>query len=643
MVIKMRESGFCAGVHFAVKTANEQQAFISDDQKVYLYGDIVNNDYVIRDFREKGFEKIDDIEMILPNSIVIIRAHGVAKHIYEKLLLKNVIIKDCTCKKVLKIHEIAEQKSKNGYKIIIVGKKGHPEVDGTFGWCLNNSVSVAEKLSDLDTIDLSEKLCVVAQTTCKRRLWEQITQKILEKNPNAEIENTLCETTGLREQKAEEISKTVDLMIVIGGKNSSNSQELFDICKSSCKNTFFIESLEELDKDNAAKKAVAAAKNIGVAGSASTSDEVIEDVYDYLSFLDFLGKTKDEIEKASDENFEKLLAESKENPFITDVLNLLAFQNAGGKKIRGAMIKLGENIASLGEKNNYLPLAVGYELFQTSILIHDDIIDKSEMRRNKPTIHVSAADKIKNENGLSDENAVHFGISKAICIGDYGFFAAYRLFSQCDIDSSVLINVFKLCSEIFLKTCEGELMDVMLPFEKFSAETDYELYCELVTKTFEYKTAWYTLAGPVMLGAVCGGGNDELLELLKNITIPLGIAFQIKDDLLGIYSDEDSLGKSIFSDIIEKKQTLLYGYAVKHANENEKFLLNKHYGNENANNEDLSIIRNIFRNTGAKKYAENEIKRLSDISKNLIKNSDINNEYKNLLNGLISYLTIRKF
>jgi 4-hydroxy-3-methylbut-2-enyl diphosphate reductase len=643
MIVKMQESEFCAGVQSAVDKANEQHTLIADGKKVYLYGDLVNNDYVMQDFKDRGFEIVEDISEILPGSTAIIRAHGVSKHVYETLSMNNVNIMDCTCLKVAKIHEIVKRRCLDGYTIIIVGKKGHPEVEGTIGWCSENSVNVIEKESDLADIDLSGKICVVAQTTCKRELWETVISFVHSKSSTVEIEDTLCPATGNRERKAKEISESADVMIVVGGKNSSNSRELHDLCKVSCKNTFFVDSLEELDGNDVAKKAISNASVIGVAGSASTSSYVIDEIYNYLSFLDFLVEAKKEIEKASDEFFKKLVSAAGDNTFVVDSLNSLYEQNIGGKRIRGAMIKLGEQIASLSSTNNYLPLAIGYEIFQTAILIHDDIIDKSEMRRSKMTIHVETANEMKNRHEVSNAAAEHFGMSRALCIGDYGFFIAYQILSECKVESSVLANIFKLYSQILSRTCEGEIMDVILPYENISISDNYDEYCYLVTQIFEYKTAWYTLSGPIMLGAICGEANDNLIELLKNITIPLGVAFQIKDDLLGIYSSEEILGKPLLSDIKEKKQTLLYGYAFKNANENDRELLKQHYGNENADMQDLEIIKRIFETTGAKKYAENEVQRLSEISKTLVNNLVISDEYKILLNGLVSYLTTRKF
>jgi geranylgeranyl diphosphate synthase type I len=166
---------------------------------------------------------------------------------------------------------------------------------------------------------------------------------------------------------------------------------------------------------------------------------------------------------------------------------------------------------------------------------------------------------------------------------------------------------------------------------------------KIVTQIYEYKTAWYTLAGPIMLGAICGGGSDKLVALLRNITIPLGVAFQMKDDLLGIYSSKDILGKSVLSDIRENKQTLMFGYAYKRADSRQRALLDRHYGKEDANEADLEIIRELFEEIGAKRHMESEIQRLSESSRVLIADEMIDNECQSILNGLINYLIGRNF
>lgn len=362
-------------------------------------------------------------------------------------------------------------------------------------------------------------------------------------------------------------------------------------------------------------------------------------------FIDFLRTSAQEIEAATKGCFEDFTMRVMENPFVREALKSLIKQNEGGKRIRGTLIKLGEQIASHGRSQNYLPVAVGYELFQTSVLIHDDIIDRSSTRRGKVTIHIESAENIKEAQGgkLKEEDAAHYGISRALCIGDYGFFISYQFLAGCAVDSAVLAKIYQLYSQILAMTCEGEIMDTLLPVESILSQNDYAAYQKTVFQIYELKTAWYTLAGPLMLGSVCGGGDEALTDLLKQIAIPLGIAFQIKDDLLGIYSSDEALGKSVLSDIREGKQTILFGAAWQKADREQKKLLERHYGNPKADKQDLEVIRKLFEETGAKRYAEEEIRRLSDLSRELIQNDLIDKEYQAILYGLVSYQTGREF
>ena len=671
MAIKMLESGFCFGVKNSVNKAIALEKEISKGKKVYLYGDLVNNFHIRRMFLDKNYNITNDVNSIPPDSIAVIRAHGAPRRIHEELAGKNINVVDCTCVNVKKVHEIVKEKSANGYKIIAAGKANHPEVIGVVGWCSSASVFVAENEADLDSIDLSGKVCAVAQTTLNKDLWRKITDIMLQRNSSIEIYNTLCEVTAEREEKAKKTAESSDVMLVIGDCKSSNSRELYEQCLSVCANVYTIHSLDDnydfseicgncdlkcktkcftnslfdLENVNDTKKILLNSNSTGLAAGASVPDNVISDVYNYLLFMEFIKSSKKEIDEASIAYLNEFRLKTIDDSFVRDSLKSLCEQNEGGKRIRGAMINLGEKIASGGRNNNYLPIAAGYELFQTSVLIHDDIIDKSETRRQKTTIHTESAKRIMDISGynISSANAAHYGISRALCIGDYGFFISYQFLAKCDVDKDTLSKIYKLYSQILTTTCEGEIMDVLLPFEKISILDNYNEYERIINLVYEYKTAWYTLAGPVMLGAICGGADDTLLELLKNITIPLGIAFQIKDDLLGIYSSEKILGKPVLSDIKENKQTLVFGYAYKNANHEQRALLDNHYGKEDAVMEDLEMVRKLFTDIGAKKHAEDEIRRLSKSSMDLLQNSSIDGKYKSIFMGLINYLIGRKF
>jgi len=633
MVKRISDSGFCYGVETAVRKAEEQAEKIAAGRKVYLFGDLANNRHVMAGFKHKGFVITEDIDSIAPGSTVIIRAHGVPKKIYRQLTEKNAEIIDCTCPKVKSIHRIVEEKSDAGYKILIVGKSGHPEVEGTFGWCAEGSALIVGGTTDFNEKEngfFDGNLCVVGQTTCKKAWWEEAVRIVSDKNPNAEIYDTICNVTTERITAAVNLARESDLMVVVGDEKSANSLELYDACREVCKKVLFFSSAETLANFSEADIIPAAKGITGLAGSASTPVEIIDEIHGFILFTRFLAEAKKEVEAEIDKYLSKQLISVKGKNFVETAVSDLIEQNKDGKRIRGAMIKLGEEIAAAPSEKTalYLPIAAAYELFQTAILIHDDIIDKSAFRRGKKTIH-------------STESDSHFGTSRAICIGDYGLFLANRILAESALPSEIFVKIMRLFSQIQLTTLEGEIMDVSLPYKPVDITTDYKKYVEIVDEIFTSKTAWYTLAGPVMLGAICGGADEGLLNLLKDIMLPLGVAFQIKDDLLGIYAREEVLGKPAISDLLEKKQTLLYGYAYKHANETERRKLDACYGNPAADENDLISVREIFTATGAKDYAENEIRRLSDISLELI--DSLPPESRPIMRGLVSYQIMRKY
>jgi len=667
MIKTVKESGFCYGVKAAIKKADEQYTKIQDGKKIYLLGDLVNNAHVMDGYHAKGYIVTDDVDEIEAGSTVVVRAHGVPKAVIDVLMSKDIVIVDCTCINVKKVHDIVMRCTPDVH-VVIIGKKGHPEVVGTEGWvhaCHNthsNNYSVCSSDADLALIPFDKPLCVVAQTTCSPSFWAQAQAFILNRQPSAVIHNTPCNVTNNRMENAVQLAKQSDVMVVVGDEKSANSLELYHAVKDLCK-TFFVSSLAELIASDTAKETLDVGANISVAGSASAPNDIIDDIYGYLSFSNFLAIAKQEIEAGMDQYLESFGKNIHQNHFLIDALDALNTQNKNGKRIRGAMIKLGAQIAenlinktqkNQNNKNNhehadeknanasYLFVAMAYELFQTAILIHDDIIDQSPTRRGRKTIHNEAALQ-KEHCGFERPVAKHFGTAKAICVGDYGLFLANKIFAEARLEPDVFIKAFQLFNKIQLTTLEGEIMDVTLPYEPINIANDYEYYTAIVNSIFEYKTAWYTLVGPIMLGAILAGAPDDVLKQLHDITMPLGIAFQTKDDLLGIYADEKTLGKSTLSDLIEKKQTLLYGYAYQFANSAQRKCLDAAYGKADANYEDLRIVQDIFEQTGARAHAESEIKRLSALSMDHIHALDAPDEDKALLIGLVNYLITRTF
>lgn len=283
-IIVTKGAGFCFGVKNAVEKAT---LLAKENKNAYTYGPIIHNKKVVEDLSLKGIGIINDINEIKQGDTIIIRSHGISKDEFTKIENKGAIIVDATCLNVKKIHRIVEEKCKLSYKIIIIGDPNHPEVKGINGWC-NNDAIVINNESDIEKLDnYIGKLCIVAQTTFNKEKWNSIVFKLLKKSKEILIFNTICSATEFRQSEAMEISNNMDAMIVVGGKESSNTQKLYEICKENCENTLFIEDVHELDIDK-----IKDAQKIGITGGASTPDNVIKGVVDKMNELE---NVKDEI------------------------------------------------------------------------------------------------------------------------------------------------------------------------------------------------------------------------------------------------------------------------------------------------------------------------------------------------------------
>ena len=280
-VVLGKTAGFCYGVKNAVEGAKKELE--NAKEKVYCLGEIVHNKQVVDELKKNGMVFIENIEDAKGKTII--RAHGVKKEVYDVAKKNNIELKDYTCPNVLKIHEIAEEYANDGYYIFLCGSKAHPENIGTISFCGEN-VSVIETEDDIDDAieELKksgiEKLLLILQTTFsveKFRKIEKILKVKLPSNINFKIKNTICRATELRQKETNDISKDVDYMIIIGGKNSSNTRKLFEIGKQNCKNCICIETAKELPIEEIKKY-----EKVGVMAGASTPKELIEDVLNKL-------------------------------------------------------------------------------------------------------------------------------------------------------------------------------------------------------------------------------------------------------------------------------------------------------------------------------------------------------------------------
>ena len=279
-IIVGKSCGFCAGVNYTIKKATELLEETKD--KIYCLGEIIHNERVISKLEKMGMITVNSIDEIPDGSKVIFRAHGEAKHVYEEAKAKHLEIIDLTCGKVRLVHNKVEKGSLDSF-VIIIGKKTHPETIGTLGYAGPNSY-VIEKEEDL--INLKEaftasklnKAYIVAQTTFNDALFAEYVDKIKEiLNTEIIVDNTICAATRNRQEEALEISKSVDKMIIIGGKHSSNTKELATVAQENCNDIYLVQELEDLMsvefKEN---------DKVGITAGASTPQESIDEIVNYL-------------------------------------------------------------------------------------------------------------------------------------------------------------------------------------------------------------------------------------------------------------------------------------------------------------------------------------------------------------------------
>lgn len=278
-----KTAGFCFGVKRAVDKVYELIA--SGTSPIYTLGPIIHNEEVVADLEKKGVRVIseEDLER-LESGTVIIRSHGVGKTVYEKLDAHGLAYVDVTCPFVLKIHRIAERESIAGKHIVIIGDASHPEVQGICGW-VHGPYTVIKNTFDAENFvpEKERSICVVSQTTFNYNKFKDLVE-ILEKKRydnnvlnTFDVLNTICNATEERQREARTIAGEVDTMLVIGGRNSSNTQKLFEICKKECGNTYYIQTPVDLDSEM-----FQCSSYVGITAGASTPKKIIEEVQEHV-------------------------------------------------------------------------------------------------------------------------------------------------------------------------------------------------------------------------------------------------------------------------------------------------------------------------------------------------------------------------
>ncbi len=273
-----KSAGFCFGVKRAVEQVYTQA---ESGEHIYTYGPIIHNEEVVKDLEKKGVHVIEEEELErLEEGTVIIRSHGVERAVCDKITSQGLDCVDATCPFVKRIHKVVEKESALGKQIIIIGNASHPEVVGIMGWSYSPAI-VIETESEAENFTLNEpkELCVVSQTTFNYIKFHKIVEKLLKKGYNINVVNTICNATEERQTEAREIAREADVMIVIGGKHSSNTRKLYEICARECEHTYFIQTLADLKLEELPNKSVGL---VGITAGASTPNNIIEEVQNYV-------------------------------------------------------------------------------------------------------------------------------------------------------------------------------------------------------------------------------------------------------------------------------------------------------------------------------------------------------------------------
>lgn len=283
-----KSAGFCFGVKRAVQTVYDQVA--SGHKPVYTYGPIIHNEEVVGAFDALGVRVLESVEEIgtITEGTLIIRSHGVSKEIHDLMHAQSkaalaqgkiLDIVDATCPFVLRIHKFVMEFANLGEWVVIVGDPTHPEVLGIYGWANPDKTIIIESKEQAEAFSMPEnnRLNIVAQTTFNCNKFQDIVEIISKKEYDINVLSTICSATEERQKEAAEIASRVEAMVVVGGKSSSNSRKLYEICHENCLNTYFIQTKEDLDLSDLMRF-----DYVGITAGASTPKNIIEEVQKYV-------------------------------------------------------------------------------------------------------------------------------------------------------------------------------------------------------------------------------------------------------------------------------------------------------------------------------------------------------------------------
>lgn len=268
-IIVDENCGLCYGVKRALNLARKTRC--QKQGRVFTLGDIIHNPKVVADLKSQGVEPLETLDNVREGTIII-RSHGISPETYEILARRKIEIVDATCPIVKKIQRLVESLAKGERDIVLVGNKRHPEIRALIGYSQNKGI-IVENESQVKRMPYKRKRAVLAQSTQDLFLFKKIVAALVEKTEQLQVYNTICLSTQTRQKSTSELASQVDTLFIVGGKNSSNTNKLYQISKRILANTYFVENAEEIKPEM-----FTGTKKIGISGGASTPPEAIEEV-----------------------------------------------------------------------------------------------------------------------------------------------------------------------------------------------------------------------------------------------------------------------------------------------------------------------------------------------------------------------------
>ncbi|RKY02813.1 MAG: 4-hydroxy-3-methylbut-2-enyl diphosphate reductase [Spirochaetes bacterium] len=643
-VVKTKNIGFCFGVRKSLELVQDILSR-NDYSQVYMLGEIIHNDLVINELERKGVKIIRDfsnIPRIPPDSVVIIQSHGVGPDVYKRLKDNNINYIDSTCRLVKRIHSALQSLEDGGYYPVIIGNRNHTEVVGIAGYARQKPIiieSSCEVKSDL--FKGIKKVGIVIQSTFIKENADEIIEKIKDIVPSVEVIDTICTPTKSRQEEVREKSKVFKSVVVIGCKSSSNTNKLYHIAKKNNKNTFFIEKPRDIEKYDFSKLAP-----VLVTSGASSPDWLIDEVYRKIKkvtndFYVFSKKYIPEIDREIERRFERKSLELKNNlgdPVVLKIIESISeYCLRPGKRLRPLLLLLSYRGYG-GRRDRFgevLKISSAVELMHSFLLIHDDIIDEARERRSGLSFHLKVFEDFKNL--TYNEN---IGRDIGIVAGDILFSISLEIIADANLplkNKNIFIKHFAGCYEL---TGWGQVFDILNTKPIEIKRTD----AKQSRKTNLLKTSYYTVYYPTLMGLVLTGrGADENTlksecAHIEDFAIPLGVGFQIRDDILGIFGDPSRTGKSNVSDIEEGKITSVIEQTLENLSGHKLEFFKKLVSKPDKDSTDIGKIKDIIVDSGGLESSKRMMKRYLEEAREKITFLGMNEKSKLVLHGLIDFL-----